>query len=135
VPKAESSPKRTARRRRLPPVETGIKGRCPACGEGQLFAGFLKFQDECEACGADFRDEDAGDGPAFFAMFAVLIILVPMALAFAMITGAPMWLTLLIWSPIIIFACLFLLRKLRGVMFNIAWQRSAREVRAQDVTQ
>ena len=132
---AQKTTKRTVRRRKLPPVETGLKGRCPACGEGNLFAGFLKFAEDCEACGLDLRDDDAGDGPAFFAMFTVLIIIVPMALAFGMITGAPMWLVMLIWSPIIIGACLWLLRLLRGVMFNIAWRRNAREVRAKDIAQ
>ncbi|WP_418153076.1 DUF983 domain-containing protein [Litorimonas sp. RW-G-Af-16] len=109
--------------------------RCPACGEGNLFKGFLKFQEECEACGTDFRDEDAGDGPAFFAMFAVLIVIIPMAIAFQMVTGVPMWLELLIWGPVIIGLCLFLLRKLRGVMFNTAWRRNAREVPAKDMKQ
>ena len=100
-----------------------------------MFAGFLKFNNECEACGADFSNEDAGDGPAFFAMFAVCVFIVPIALGFSMATNAPMWLTLLIWGPVMIAACLYLLRLLRGAMFNIAWQRSARQVRNRDVSQ
>ena len=88
--------------RRPPPVSAGLKGRCPECGEGQLFNGFLKFSNGCEACGADFRDEDAGDGPTVFVIFIVGIFIIPMALAFQLITDAPTWLTLTIWIPIII---------------------------------
>ncbi len=119
-------------RRRLPPVQTGLSGRCPECGEGQLFKNMLSFNDGCAACGADFRDDDAGDGPAIFVIFAVGIFIIPLALAFHMLLDPPLAVTFIIWSLIIIAASLWLLRLMRGVMFNIAWQRNAREVRLQD---
>lgn len=125
-----SSPRRG--RRRLPPVQTGLSGRCPECGEGRLFKSLLSFTDDCSACGADFTDEDAGDGPAIFVIFIVGIFIVPMALGFHMILDPPMLVTFILWSLIIIAVSLWLLRLLRGVMFNIAWQRNAREVRMQD---
>jgi len=128
-----SSPRRG--RRRLPPVQTGLSGRCPECGEGDLFRGLLKFHDGCAVCEADFRDEDAGDGPAIFVIFIVGIFIVPMALGFHMILNPPMFVTLLLWGAVIIAASLWLLRLMRGVMFNIAWQRKAREVRLQDFDQ
>lgn len=119
-------------RRRLPPVQTGLSGRCPECGEGQLFNGLLRYHESCAACNADFRDEDAGDGPAIFVIFAVGIFIIPMALAFHMLLNPPLAVTFVIWSAVIILSSLWLLRLMRGVMFNIAWQRNAREVRLQD---
>lgn len=116
----------------MPPVQTGLSGRCPECGEGRLFKSLLSFQDSCAACGADFTDEDAGDGPAIFVIFAIGIFIVPMALAFHMLLNPPMIVTLLLWGSVIIASSLWLLRLLRGVMFNIAWQRNAKEVRLQD---
>ena len=92
----------------------------------------LKYADSCAVCGADFRDEDAGDGPAIFVIFIVGIFIVPMALGFQMVLDPPIFVTLLVWSPIVIIVSLWLLRLLRGLMFNIAWQRKAREVRLQD---
>ncbi|MBV9078403.1 MAG: hypothetical protein JO048_13065, partial [Methylobacteriaceae bacterium] len=36
------------------PVTTGLRGRCPRCGQGHLFAGFLAIRPSCEVCGLDF---------------------------------------------------------------------------------
>ena len=119
----------------LPPIETGLKGRCPSCGEGALFKGFLIYAPRCEACHADFSIEDAGDGPAVFVIFIVGIFIIPMALGFSMILGAPMWLTLIVWIPIIVLVSLWLLRLLRGVMFNLQWKHDAQEVKSKDIKQ
>ena len=51
---------------RLPPVQTGIRGLCPRCGKGRLFAGFLKLAPGCEVCGLSYDFADPADGPAFF---------------------------------------------------------------------
>lgn len=92
----------------------------------------LSFTDICAVCGADFSEDDAGDGPAIFVIFLIGIFVVPMALGFHMILNPPIFVTFIIWGSIIIGVSLWLLRLLRGLMFNIAWQRSAREVRLQD---
>lgn len=92
----------------------------------------LSYSDACAVCGADFSHEDAGDGPAIFVIFLVGIFIIPMALGFQMILDPPVFVTFLVWSPIIIAVSLWWLRLLRGLMFNIAWQRKAREVRLQD---
>lgn len=110
-----------------------MRGRCPACGEGQLFKKFLTFNDFCEACGADFRIEDAGDGPAVFVIFITGIFIIPMALAFYLVTGLPMIVTILLFGLIIILASLWLLRLMRGIMFSLQWVNKAREVRLSDV--
>ena len=46
----------------------GLRGRCPRCGQGRLFRGFLSLQAACEHCGLDYGFADAGDGPAVFAI-------------------------------------------------------------------
>src|ERR1019366_8081733 len=51
---------------------TGIRGRCPRCGEGKLFRGFLKLASRCDVCGLNYGFADPADGPAFFAMTALL---------------------------------------------------------------
>ena len=92
----------------------------------------LSFNESCSACGVDFSNEDTGDGPAVFVIFAIGIFIIPMALGFHMILSPPLAVTFILWGLIIIGVSLWLLRLMRGVMFNIAWQRKAREVRIQD---
>ena len=113
-------------------MSTGLRGRCPNCGEGTLFDGFLKFARACEGCGESFDLEDAGDGPAVFVIFITGFIIVPLAIAFQFITDAPYWLTLVIWIPILVIASLALLRPLRGIMFNLQWDNEALEIRSDE---
>ncbi|HKQ94837.1 MAG TPA: DUF983 domain-containing protein, partial [Aestuariivirgaceae bacterium] len=50
------------------PLAAGIRGRCPRCGEGPLFAGFLDVAPRCSACGLSYDFADAGDGAPWFVM-------------------------------------------------------------------
>ena len=97
------------------------------CGEGGLFDGFLKFADRCSACGLNFDIEDAGDGPAVFVIFLAGIFIIPMALAFQLSLTPPIWVTFLIWAPILTLSCMAMLRPLRGLMLNIQIKNDAHE--------
>ena len=57
----------------LSPFLTGLTCRCPRCGKGKLFHGFLDVRPTCEACGLDYRFVDSGDGPAVFIVLLVLV--------------------------------------------------------------
>jgi len=113
-------------------MRAGLKGRCPHCYEGALFAGFLKFADQCQSCGFSYDIEDAGDGPAVFVIFIASIIVVPLALAFQIKLNAPVWLTLLIFVPAIVAACLALLRPFRGLMFALQVSMNASQEQFND---
>ena len=56
------------------PIAAGLAGRCPNCGEGPLFDGFLKSRPRCEACGFDLAAADSGDGPAVFVILIAGVI-------------------------------------------------------------
>ena len=53
------------------PFAAGLGCRCPACGEGALYAGLLTVRDTCAVCGLDLKGQDTGDGAAFFVMLVV----------------------------------------------------------------
>ena len=110
----------------------GLKGRCPYCLEGPLFDGYLKFARECPTCAADLQIEDAGDGPAVFVIFVASFLVIPLALAFQVKLNPPVWLTLLVWIPVVVIVCLLLLRPFRGLMFAMQVMNNAEQGKLDD---
>jgi uncharacterized protein (DUF983 family) len=97
-----------------------------------VFAGFLRFKTRCEACDADLTIADAGDGPAFFVMFAALIVIVPSAMFFEFAFRPPGWLHVLIWPPLTFAFCLALLRPVKALLFALQWKHKAGQAQLDD---
>ena len=93
------------------PYVAGAAGRCPRCGEGLLFDGFLKVAPGCEACGAAFTKADSGDGPAVFIILIAGFLLAFGALFHFVALRPPVWLLLAIWLPLTVIVCVALLRR------------------------
>lgn len=98
----------------LSPFSTGIRGRCPRCGEGHIFEGFLKLRPACEACGLDYGFADPADGPAFFVMMFFCIPVVILALWLEVKYQAPVWVHLVTTLPFGLLTCILPLRPLKG---------------------
>jgi uncharacterized protein (DUF983 family) len=116
------------------PISAGLRCRCPNCGEGQLYRGFLKFKEQCDACGADLTIADVGDGASFFVMWIALIVIVPAAMIFELIVSPPLWVHVLLWVPAIVIVCLALLRPFKATLFALQWKHKAGEARFHDTT-
>jgi uncharacterized protein (DUF983 family) len=41
-----------------------LRGRCPRCGEGHLFKGYLTLRPSCEVCGLDYASLPIESVPA-----------------------------------------------------------------------
>ncbi len=113
------------------PAVTGLKGLCPRCGKGHLFQGFLKVRPKCEVCGLDLAFADAGDGPAFFVMSIVGIVVVALALWVEFTYSPPIWLHLVMWCTLSIVMSLALVRPLKGVLVALQYHHKAEEGRIQ----
>ncbi|WP_230530600.1 DUF983 domain-containing protein [Microvirga roseola] len=111
------------------PVITGLKGLCPRCGKGYLFKGFLSVRPSCEVCGLDFAFADSGDGPAFFVMSIVGIVVVALALWVEFAYEPPIWLHLVLWSALSIVLSLLLVRPSKGVLVALQYHHKAEEGR------
>ena len=57
----------------LSPLKTGVAGKCPRCGRGKLFNGYLTVADRCSSCGLSYEFADGGDGAAWFVMLFVCV--------------------------------------------------------------
>lgn len=113
----------------LPPTATGMRGRCPRCGEGRLFSGFLGVQPRCQACGLDFSFIDSGDGPAVFVIMIVGFIVVGLALYVEFTFAPPLWVHALLWVPLILGLSIGLLRPLKGFLIAQQYRHRAEEGR------
>ena len=82
------------------PWSTGLSGRCPRCGQGHMFEGFLDLRPPCEIYGLDYAFPDAGDGPAVFVTLIGGCLLLGMALFVQLKFSPPVWLLMLIFAPI-----------------------------------
>jgi uncharacterized protein (DUF983 family) len=111
------------------PIGRGLRGRCPACGEGHLFQGFLNLRPACEKCGQDFAFADAGDGPAVFVILIGGAIVVGAALATEIVFQPPYWLHAMLWLPLILLVTLAPLRLIKGVLIALQFHHKAAEGR------
>lgn len=110
---------------RIDPIRAGLLCRCPNCGQGPLYAGFLKVVDRCETCGFDYSRLNTGDGAAIFIMQIAGGLVVFSAL-FAMIAwNPPIWLLLLIALPLTAGLSIGLMRPGKGVMIALQMRNKA----------
>ena len=107
------------------PVATGLKGRCPRCGQGRLFSGYLTLAPSCSACGLEFSFADSADGPAFFIMTAVGFIVAGAALVVEIAHSPPIWVHVVLWGPLVLILCLGLLRPLKGMLVALQYSNRA----------
>ncbi|HEY4201063.1 MAG TPA: DUF983 domain-containing protein [Devosiaceae bacterium] len=109
------------------PFLIGLLCRCPRCGKGKLFSGFLKVAPRCTVCGLDLKFADSGDGPAIFIIFAVSpIILILAFITEALFHPAP-YVHLLLWIPTTLILCLALLRPFKATMVVLQYRHDAHE--------
>jgi uncharacterized protein (DUF983 family) len=107
--------------------------RCPQCGVGEVFQGYLRFRDHCRACGADFKAADAGDGPAVFIILIVGAIVTPLLIILQFGLDLPGWLALTLTMLAAVVLCLALLPPFKSLLFALQWKHKAREATSEDV--
>ena len=111
------------------PILAGLVGRCPRCGKGKMFSGFISLKPACETCGLDYFFVDAGDGPAVFVILIAGFIVVGAALIVETLYQPPFWLHAAMWLPLILITTLAPLRALKGVLIALQYHHKAAEGR------
>ena len=109
------------------PIAAGLKGRCPRCGEGRLFSGFLTVGQRCTNCGLDYSFADAGDGPAVFVILIIGFVVVGLALWMEVTLNPPLWLHFILWIPLALVLCLTALRLIKGVLITLQYRNKAQQ--------
>lgn len=114
------------------PYAAGFAGKCPRCGQGALFKGFLGLKERCEACGLDYSKADSGDGPAVFVIFIVGFLAVAVAFIARFVFYAPVWLAFLISAIVAVGLILAMLRPFKATLIALQYRHKAAEGRIEE---
>jgi uncharacterized protein (DUF983 family) len=109
------------------PFVAGLLCRCPRCGQGKLFKGYLKVAPNCAVCGLDLGFADSGDGPAIFVIFLVAPIIIILALMVSAAFNPPPYVHLMLWIPATLILSLALLPPFKGVLVALQYRHDAHE--------
>jgi uncharacterized protein (DUF983 family) len=109
------------------PVSAGLGCRCPRCGKGRLFDGYLSVNEECPVCGLDLSAQDSADGPAVFITLILGFIVVGLALIVELLFRPPRWVHLVLWPPVIIAGALMMLRPFKAFMIALQYRHRRSE--------
>ena len=95
-------------------LRAGLLCRCPRCGEGKLYAGFLKLAKRCDRCDLDYGFADPADGPAFFVMTGVGILVIAIWAWAVIAHQPPLWMQFATVFPALLVGCLGTLRPVKA---------------------
>jgi uncharacterized protein (DUF983 family) len=107
----------------------GLACKCPRCGKGRLYAGFLTLAARCDTCGLDYAFIDAGDGPAVFVIMIAGAIVVASALIVEVKYQPPFWVHAALWLPLTLLVTLWPLRAIKALLIALQFHHKAAEGR------
>ena len=100
------------------PVLSAVFGRCPRCGAGRLFSGYLKVAKSCSVCGLNYTGHDAADGPVVPIILIVGFLSAGGAMWLETSSHPPVWFHLIIWPPLILVLSIALLRPFKALFIG-----------------
>jgi len=100
-------------------VGRGLRGHCPACGEGRIFNGFLKVAEACHVCGAPLGLARADDAPPYFTILVVGHIIIPLLFIVDRMSQFPTWIMSAIFLPLTLILTIGLIRPIKGATVGL----------------
>jgi uncharacterized protein (DUF983 family) len=110
-------------------LKYGLKCRCPKCGKGRLFNGFLTLAPRCEVCRLDYSFADPADGPAFFVMMTMAIPATALGVWIELTYEPGLWLHLVTTLPFLLLSCVPTIRPFKGMLVASQYFYKAEEGR------
>jgi uncharacterized protein (DUF983 family) len=99
----------------------GAAGRCPACGQGRLFARYLATQEQCPHCHTVLSHHRADDLPAYLNIMVIGHIVVGAMMLLMTLELFGIW-TVAAATILIAFASsVALMRPLKGAVIGAQW--------------
>ena len=99
----------------------GLGKKCPKCGRGRLFDGYVATAENCPSCGLSFAGHQADDAPPYITIMVVGHLAIPLALAMKQLFDPPMWFQFALWGPVILIATFLFLPMAKGALIGLQW--------------
>lgn len=104
-------------------LKRGLLGRCPQCGRGKLFKGYLKQVQSCLSCGEKLDHIRADDGPAWLSILLAGHLMIPFILAFNQDDNLPEWAAMTLWPLLSVVLILMILPRTKGLFIALIWRQ------------
>ncbi|HEX6959221.1 MAG TPA: DUF983 domain-containing protein [Ferrovibrio sp.] len=85
----------------------------------------MTLRPDCPNCSLDYSKIDAGDGPAVFVILILGFIVVGLALWVELKFGPPLWLHLVLWTPLILGGSILMLRPFKATLIALQFRHKA----------
>lgn len=95
---------------------------CPHCGKGKLFASLFKVHKQCPECGLVFENANMGDGPAYFTVLVLGIVIMVLAGIVEVKLTPPMWVHAALWIPLILGGSVLCLRLCKIYLIHLEYK-------------
>lgn len=102
-------------------VLRGFFHRCPACGAGSVFSGFITVRDSCSHCGEELHHQRADDAPPYITITIVGHIIIPLLLIVERVWQPDYLIHAAIWIPAILVLTLLLMPAVKGAVIGLQW--------------
>lgn len=99
----------------------GWGGRCPACGEGELFRAFLDLNDHCPTCSEGLHPARVANATPLMAIPAALAAALLVGGVLELFGGIVLWAEILLCEAIGLGVALWVLPKAKGLLVGYAW--------------
>jgi len=101
----------------------GLRCKCPACGEGRLFARFLKPAQHCTSCGQSFIGHQADDFPAYIVILLLGHILIPVMIEVNHAFAIPLLWQSIIWPVFALLLAIGMIQPVKGAVIGLQWAK------------
>ena len=102
-------------------LRRGIRRKCPACGQGALFQGYLAVLPCCPACNNNNEQYPSDDFAPYITMFLILHLMVPIVFVADRTWDISVAFEMALALPPFLVATLLLLPFVKGAVIGFAW--------------
>ncbi|WP_031294670.1 DUF983 domain-containing protein [Sphingobium ummariense] len=120
---SDPAPEQKRERPFRPAAMLALRGRCPSCGEGRLFAGFLRPVHACAQCGQRWDVHQADDFPSYIVILLLGHILVPLMIEVNAALSIPLGWQAAIWPVLAVILAALLIQPVKGAVIAFQWTR------------